>query len=78
MSYFPEPAPTDPKQLAEYIERELRRIGEAITQALDLDELHAEPERLSAGMVRFADGTDWNPGSGQGLYLYNGSAWVKL
>jgi hypothetical protein len=29
-------------------------------------------------MVRYADGTNWNPGAGKGLYLYNGTAWTKL
>ena len=40
--------------------------------------LRAEPVRYWAGMVVYADGTDWNPGSGQGLYRRNvaNSAWV--
>ena len=29
-------------------------------------------------MVRYADGTDWNPGHGAGLYEYTGSAWRAL
>jgi hypothetical protein len=30
--------------------------------------LHAEPEKVSPGMVVLADGTDWDPGSGIGFY----------
>jgi hypothetical protein len=30
------------------------------------------------GLVAFANGTDWNPGSGAGLYEYRGGAWNKL
>ncbi len=30
---------------------------------------------LRKGMLAYADGTNWNPGSGEGLYRYNGSIW---
>ncbi len=30
------------------------------------------------GLVAFADGVNWNPGSGAGLYEYRGGAWNKL
>lgn len=29
-------------------------------------------------MIRFADGTEWNPGSGRGLYQYVSGTWTKL
>jgi len=45
---------------------------------LSMEVLHNEPERLFEGLIACADGTDWNPGSGAGLYLYIGSAWTKL
>ena len=40
----------------------------------------AEPqaELLKQGMIVYADGTSWNPGSGEGVYRYNGTAWVFL
>lgn len=38
----------------------------------------AEPTDKVQGMVAYADGTSWNPGSGAGLYLYSGSSWDKL
>jgi hypothetical protein len=78
MSYYPEPAPGNPAELPEYIERELRRVGDAISQSLNPVELHAEPDKLTSPMIRFADGTDWDPGSGAGLYFYDGSTWTKL
>ena len=40
--------------------------------------LHNEPERVFEGLMVLADGTDWDPGSGIGLYLYIGGAWTKL
>lgn len=39
--------------------------------------LHVAPTRTFGGMVVNADGTDWNPGSGAGMYLRNeaNTAW---
>lgn len=39
---------------------------------------HVAPTKLWEGMIRLADGTDWDPGSGMGLYQYLGGSWVKL
>lgn len=36
------------------------------------------PEKLFEGMVAHADGSNWNPGSGAGLYQYQGGSWTKL
>lgn len=46
--------------------------------ALTLRVLHAEPARYSEGTLVLADGSDWNPGAGAGLYIYRGGAWVHL
>lgn len=40
--------------------------------------LYAEPARLFEGLFAFADGTEWDPGSGRGLYQYVSGAWAKL
>lgn len=36
------------------------------------------PTSPTAGMIAYADGSSWDPGSGAGFYGYEGSAWVKL
>jgi len=36
------------------------------------------PDRPQEGDVANADGTNWNPGGGAGLYQYLGGAWVKM
>ena len=38
------------------------------------------PTKPRTGMLRIADGTSWNPGSGRGVYWYDGGVpgWVKL
>ena len=41
--------------------------------------LHAAPERPRTGTIVYADGTDWDPGSGEGPYYYDsGGNWVAL
>lgn len=36
-------------------------------------------EYLRAGLQAYADGVNWDPGSGEGIYYYNAAgAWVKL
>lgn len=40
--------------------------------------LHEEPGRPREAQLVYADGTDWNPGQGAGLYWYTGSAWTDL
>lgn len=40
--------------------------------------LTAEPGYKPDGLLVYADGTSWNPGSGAGFYGREGAAWVKL
>ena len=65
----------------------LDRLQQAIDEAahradpfVEMQVLHAEPVRVRAGMYVTADGVDWNPGSGEGLYRRNAanSAWVFI
>lgn len=70
-------------QLADFVVRELRRIGQAMYPGIfpdfiQLTTLNAEPDKPREGMVVLADGTDWNPGSGAGVYGYIGGLWVSL
>jgi len=79
MSYVPEPCPQDPNKIPEYLMRQLYRIQAAVAQIHTHEELHAAPSgKLENGMVVYADGVDWNPGSGEGLYERNNGAWAKL
>jgi len=55
------------------IETSLRTVAQAAIQVLD-----DPPENPIKGMVRYAV-SPWNPtGAGDGLYVYNGSAWVAV
>lgn len=84
MSYEPKvPAPTpDSPAFAPWVADELRRIAAAINdpeaKAIRLQVNNAVPARITDGDLRWADGTNWNPGGGAGLYFRLGGAWVKL
>ena len=61
---------------------ELRHISDAVseleTDTVLLKEWNAEPDKLYNGLVAYADGTNWNPGGGRGVYAYENGTWVKL
>ena len=80
MNYEPESASqlNSIPELLEYLQRELRRISVILAAQHDLEELHVAPAKPRLGMIRLADGTDWDPGSGQGVYAYYNSTWNFL
>ena len=65
-----------------YFTTELQRISNAIRElespVVILSPQAVAPERTKEGMVMNADGTNWNPGAGAGLYEFTGGAWNKL
>jgi hypothetical protein len=79
--FNPADPPADPKELQRYL-RELNVVLSACITALAagrLEKTHVEPTKRNAGDIRYADGTDWNPGTGEGIYFYNSAgSWVKL
>lgn len=80
--YEPGPLPTDGEDLGIYVVTELKRLGDVLfNQAtFRLERTHEAPQRPRGGDVRYADGSNWNPGSGEGIYFFkeSTSAWVKL
>ena len=38
----------------------------------------AAPAQVFDGLMVYADGTAWDPGSGEGIYAYYNSTWNKL
>ena len=78
--YEPGPIPEEQEDLATYLVTELKRLGNIIYNqaAFRLERLHEEPQRPRVGDIRYADGTDWNPGSGEGVYLFDGTSWTKF
>ena len=43
-----------------------------------LQVLHVAPDKPRDGELFFADGTNWNPGSGGGTYEYRSGLYTKL
>jgi hypothetical protein len=66
--------------MARFFSSELFKIKSAIDAlaAGHLDKSYAAPTKPREGDIRYADGTIWNPGSGQGIYAYYGAAWHFL
>lgn len=82
--YEPEIVPLDPEGFAEFLTRQLRSIadiqrGISFLDSVALTVQHSPPHELYSGLIVFADGTDWDPGSGEGVYVRTSTpAWVKL
>lgn len=82
MRYTPSPTPETglPARVRAWLSAELRRIAGAIAVAeqVTLPALGEEPEKIKNGMIVYADGVSWDPGSGAGFYGREAGAWVKL
>ena len=81
--WSPNPAPVTPEDLPDYLFNELNRLGDVVfnLDTFRLEETNVAPTKPRDGDVRYADGTNWNPGSGRGIYAYfdDGTpAWEKL
>ena len=78
----PSTAPSAPTEFQIWILDELRHITDALsefeTDTVLFKQFNAEPSRLYDGLIAYADGTNWNPGSGQGFYGYYAAAWHLL
>jgi hypothetical protein len=81
MSYTPKPVPVDPAGFQFWLEGELRAIAEAMSRGetiLRLPLSYVNPDKPREGDLRNADGESWDPGSGQGPYIFQDGEWVPL
>lgn len=82
MNYTPSSSSaTTVSDLRNWISNELVRVANAFTtqsQTTTLLVLNAEPAKPQIGQIVFADGTNWNPSSGRGLYYYDVTGWVFI
>lgn len=82
--------PTDPpkvanpelQQLANWLLSELRRISGAIQnpvfEQITLKQLNVAPKKQADGVIFYADGTNFDPGTGKGIYWDDGTTRTKL
>lgn len=80
MKFKPRIPPASPEDLDNWVWNELQQVEQAFNEqdSITLVETTVAPEKPRAGIIYYADGTHWNPGSGRGIYAYYGGAWVKL
>jgi len=81
VNYRPRNVPQDSKDLGVFLTQELQRIAEAGSASVDLMRLSPQPrapKKYTDGTLVLADGTNWNPGSGGGVYCYRAGAWRFL
>ena len=86
--WTPNPAPINNDQLSDYLFHELNRLSDIIfnLDVFRLEQTNVDPDDFGGasrgkprnGDIRYADGTNWNPGSGEGIYAYTNDAWDKL
>ena len=76
------PVPSKAEELSAYLQAELDKISAVINNIADghFDVSNVEPSKPRTGDIRYADGSNWNPGStGEGVYIYlSTGAWSKL
>jgi hypothetical protein len=82
MTYVPKPllGTKDVNGVQSWAEREFSEISRNFNEAdaVDLRQTHKSPKKPRVGMVAYADGTDWDPGSGEGLYVYKSGGWTFI
>lgn len=71
---------TSLEELRQFLDEELRSIALEMDKVgvMQMDLQFNAPLKPREGMVVFADGTSWNPGSGRGMYERRGGVWTKL
>lgn len=72
------PAEYDPLYLQEVLQEIFKQLSSLAPEVLILAPLNVPPDKVTEGMVANADGTNWNPGGGAGLYQYLSGAWTKM
>ena len=80
--YTQAPVPDKTEDIPAYLRQEFNRMSAIINNIADghFDVSNVEPSKPRVGDIRYADGSNWNPGStGEGVYIYlSTGAWSKL
>lgn len=80
--YVAAQAPTEPAQLAAYLNAEFQKLQRAVQQlaAGHIDTSYAAPDKPRDGDIRLADGTHWDPvAAGAPRFVgYAAGAWRLL
>jgi len=82
LSYQPNPSNNE-TALGLYLKKELDKISDEFRtnqhDSIEYEVHNVLPDKPRTGQAYYADGTNWNPGSGEGLYIYkSGGSWALL
>lgn len=71
---------TEGPEIWEEVSKELEEVSKSfqLQDFVRLKQTHVAPAKPRDGYIYYADGTNWNPGSGEGIYAYYNASWNKL
>jgi len=79
--FQPTNVPSDASDMPKYLTDTFVQVKAVLDLLRDghLDVTYVAPTKPSQGDIRYADGTSWNPGSGEGIYYFNSAgSWIQL
>lgn len=80
--YNPSAVPSTFPGLRGWIGTQLELLAQVIrvpeVRSVQLEPQAAEPAKYQEGLIVYADGSNWDPGSGAGVYVRGSSSWSKL
>lgn len=76
----PIPLAADADSVLRYVAQELEKVRSIIDLLVQGQHeiLYVAPTKPIETMIVYADGTQWNPGSGKGFYYWDGAAWIFI
>lgn len=80
VEYLPGPVPYDLQGHTRFLQDELFKVADVlrILSSGFIQEVSVEPVRPRTGDQVLADGVNFDPGAGQGVYCYYNNTWNKL
>lgn len=73
--------PSDPKALPQFLwdlQRQVEQAAQRADSHASFQVLGVAPAKVSEGMVVLADGTNWDPGLGEGMYRRTSTGWKRV
>lgn len=68
--------PADVEDIPRWLQQAMPQLINALNLAGDMQRtLDVAPNKPREGMIRYADGTNWDPGAGVGLYRFTSGSW---
>ena len=66
--------------MAKWVFDEMLQISKAIggIESIIMPQTHVDPVKTNDGEVLYADGADWDPDTGKGIYYFDGSEYHRL